>query len=326
MLSLTATTLDWLDVGLATFSGKTVLAVLALLGNESPKTGMGTVRSVFFVILILLLGIVLLLIQYVLVSEEKLLAEHRLAEFQRVAGLERLAGGVAHFFNNQMQVIQLACYLLRQLPDASNSAGARYIAQIENASLYTSNIIGRLRQFAQCTVLRPSRFDPGYLVSRMMPELRLAAGERIELSLSTVEQVLGVELDADALRSAILALVQNARDAMPQGGKLTISLRHERLDLVRARQLRLPPSTFVVIVLADTGPGMDNETMCHLFEPFFTTGESPNVEGLGLASVHGFIQQSGGAITVRSRIKEGSMFELYLPTVALSPIEKRRAS
>jgi signal transduction histidine kinase len=123
-----------------------------------------------------------------------------------------------------------------------------------------------------------------------------------------------VKLDADVLKETIFSLVRNARDAMPRGGKLTISLREEGLDPHRAYQLGLLPTTFVLLSVADTGSGMDDETQRHVFEPFFTTKRMATVEGLGLASIYGFIQQSGGTITVRSTPKQGSTFELYLPT------------
>jgi signal transduction histidine kinase len=104
---------------------------------------------------------------------------------------------------------------------------------------------------------------------------------------------------------------------MPVGGKLSISLREEELDPVRAKQLGIPPSAFVLLSVADTGSGMDAETLRHVFEPFYTTKARVNVEGLGLASAYGFIRQSGGTITVRSTPKRGSTFELYLPTTRL---------
>src|SRR6185369_6819966 len=120
--------------------------------------------------------------------------------------------------------------------------------------------------------------------------------------------------DADLLLETILVLVRNAQEAMPAGGKLTISQRDVEVDPLRANELGLKPGSFVVLSVSDTGAGMDQETQRHLFEPFFTTKELKSAGGLGLASAYGFIQQSGGSITVRTTPTQGSTFELYLPT------------
>jgi signal transduction histidine kinase len=128
-----------------------------------------------------------------------------------------------------------------------------------------------------------------------------------------------VQLDPDLLKDAMLVLTRNAKDAMPAGGKLTISVREEVVDPPQAEQLSLSPGTFVLTSVTDTGHGMDNETQRHLFEPFFTTRGLGNAEGLGLASAYGFIRQSGGTIVFSSKLEEGSKFELYLPTASTSP-------
>jgi signal transduction histidine kinase len=123
-----------------------------------------------------------------------------------------------------------------------------------------------------------------------------------------------VALDADLLKETVLTLVQNAKEAMPAGGTLTISLHDVEIDTLRGKQLGLKQGVFVVLSAADTGAGMDDKAQRHVFEPFFTTKGMANAEGLGLASAYGFVQQSGGTITVRSAPNQGSMFELYLPT------------
>ena len=251
--------------------------------------------------------------------QEKARAEQRLAHSERLAAVGTLAGGVAHFFNNEMHIIQLTCSLLQQslgVSGPSDAVASDYIKGIENASRRSSEIAGRLLRFAQDEVLRPSRFDPRSLLEEVIPELRLVAGEKIEVTTFNAAPASLVELDAARLKEAIFVIVRNARDAMPEGGKLSISLREERLDILRAQHLQLSPSTFVLLSFADTGSGMDDDTLRHVFEPFFTTKGRANIEGLGLASAYGFIRQSGGTITVRSTPKQGSTFELYLPTTA----------
>jgi signal transduction histidine kinase len=317
-----------------------ITSVVLSRGNDSPYFARNPANTVFFSLLFFLIlawtfGLIALaqerLVaelkasheQFVSETEERVRAEHHLAQSERLAAVGRLAGGIAHFFNNDAHVIQLSCWLLRDLLRATGSPAFKYIissdyiARIEKASRRSSEIAGRMLQFAQTKMLQTSKFDLTPMLDQIIPELRRAAGEKIEVTTSATAKVPAVELDANILKEAMVALARNARAAMPVGGKLSISLREEELDPVRARQLGIPPSTFVLLSVADTGSGMDAETLRHVFEPFFTTKERPNVEGLGLASAYGFIRQSGGTITVRSTPKRGSTFELYLPTAHL---------
>lgn len=246
-------------------------------------------------------------------ADERVHAERELARAERLASVGRLAGGVAHFFNNQMFVIQLACSLLRHslsAPGAQTSA----IEDIEKASKRSAEITRRLQQYAQTRVLRSSQFDPRRLLDRIISDLRIVAGNKIEITTSSSAKAPIVELDEEILKETIFALVRNARDAMAGGGKLTITLREEELDSARAKQRGISPSAFVVLSIRDTGSGMDDRTLHHLFEPFFTTKNMATEEGLALASIFGFIQQSGGTIEVRSKPNQGSTFELYLPS------------
>ena len=246
-------------------------------------------------------------------SEEKTRIERQLAKTERLAAVGRLAGGIAHFLNNQMYIIQLTCSLLRQSRTTRGSP-PEMIEQIEKASGRSAGITRRLEQYAQTKVLRASRFDPLRLLDEILPNLSTAAGEKIKVTTSCSSNVPFVEVDSDQLKETVFALIRNAREAMPAGGKLTISLREEELDAHRAKQLSLQPGTFLLLSVSDTGSGMDDDTQRRLFEPFFTSKNLATAEGLGLASAFGFIQQSGGTIAVRSRLGLGSTFELYLPT------------
>jgi signal transduction histidine kinase len=245
---------------------------------------------------------------------EKVRVERDLARAERMAPLGRVAAGVAHFFNNQLCTIQLACSLLQDSPNMSRTAMASLVEQIDKAGRRSVDITNRLLQYAQSKVLRTSRFDPLLLLHGILAEVRATAGDKVEVSTSSPSTIPVVELDADLLKETLLALTRNARDAMPAGGRLTISLREEVVDAPQAEQLSLSPGKFVLTSVTDTGRGMDEETQRHLFEPFYTTKGLAEAEGLGLASAYGFIRQSGGTITASSTPERGSKFDLYLPT------------
>jgi signal transduction histidine kinase len=145
------------------------------------------------------------------------------------------------------------------------------VQEIEKASKRSSEITKRLLQYAQSRALWPCRFNPSTLIEEILAELRSVAGDNIEVTTSSSSEIPSVELDEGIFKETILALVRNAREAMPAGGKLRISLHEEKLDSLRAEQLTLKPGTFVSLSVADTGAGMDEETQRHIFEPFFTT-------------------------------------------------------
>jgi signal transduction histidine kinase len=248
--------------------------------------------------------------------EQRLRVQDQLAEAERAATVGRTIGGVAHFFNNQMAIIQLACPLLHEAVNSSKTALASLVEEIDKASKRVSSMTSRLQQYAQSKILRRSSFDPSRLLDEILQEVRAVAGDKVEVVTYSSPTVPAVKLDPELLKEAMLALTRNAKDAMPAGGKLTISLREEVVDPSHATQLSLSPGTFVLTSVADTGHGMDHETQRHLFEPFFTTKGLGNAEGLGLASAYGFLRQSGGTIVVSSKPQQGSTFDLYLPTAS----------
>jgi signal transduction histidine kinase len=302
-----------------------IAAIMRLRQEDSPYFAHSLGNTLFFLLILLL--VLALAFGITALSHERLVAEltaeteaksraqRELRDAQRLVIVGRLAGGVAHFFNNQMQIIGLSCSLLRQSLNNSGVIQSTSIDQIEKASKRSANITKRLLQYAQSRPLKTSRFNPKDLLNEILPQLRAIVGERIEITTSNSSKIPVVELDADALREALFALLQNARDAMPAEGRVTISLREMELDAPRAEQLGLLPSNYVLLSVEDTGSGMDEETLCHVFDPFFTTKDKATVEGLGLASAFGFLSQSGGAITVQSTVDVGSTFELYLPTL-----------
>ena len=307
-----------------------VVAVWSLRDNASPYFAPGYANTIFFLLILFLLsasGFALIALTYerlimdlknahgelIVQSRERERVAYQLGKAERIATVGRLAGGVAHFLNNQLQIVQFACSLLRQSLSALDSA-LPFIKDIEKASKRSSEIAGRLLQFAQSKIVRTSLINPRLLLEEIIPELRAEAGEKIEVAISCSSEVLTVETDVDLLKETLLVLVRNAREAMLGRGAVTISLSERELDSSLAWQLQLAPGTFALLTVVDTGPGMDDDTLRHVFEPFFTTKSVANAEGLGLASAFGFVRQSGGTITVRSTPEEGSAFELYLPT------------
>ena len=305
------------------------LVAIALLRHEASPYFSASIGNTVFFILVLILVVTLsfgittlaherLVAELKAEHEQRMRVQNQLAEAERAATVGRMVGGVAHFFNNQMAVIQLACPLLHDAVGTSDATVASLAEGIDTASKRASSITSRLQQYARSKILRSSSFDPIQLLDAIIPEVRAAAGKEVEVVTSS-SKVSAVQLDPDLLKDTMLVLTRNAKDAMPTGGTLTISVREEVVDPPQAEQLSLSPGTFVLTSVADTGHGMDNETQRHLFEPFFTTRGLGNAEGLGLASAYGFIRQSGGTIVVSSKPEQGSNFDLYLPTASTSP-------
>jgi signal transduction histidine kinase len=292
--------------------------------KDAPYFSRSPANTVFFcVIMVLLLalgfGVIALTHERLMAElnaahEERVRVERQLARADGLVAVGKLAAGVAHFFNNQLCSIQLACALVRTSLKQGESV-APYLDGIDGAVSRGSNITQRVLQYAQAKALCPSQLNLLALLEDILPGLRTISGERVEVTTSISTPIPLVELDADLLKEAIFAIVQNARDVMPAGGKLAISLCTEELDPSRAQLLNLASGSFVLLSFADTGSGMDEEVIRHVFEPFFSTKGLAKAEGLGLASAFGFIRQSGGTITVSSAPQRGSIFELHLPTV-----------
>lgn len=305
-----------------------IFAVQSLHMKDSPYFSASPANTVFFVLLMFVLlaigfGIIALtherlMAELTIAHSKRIQLERRLVKSGRLASVRRLAGGFAHFFNNRMQIIQMGCALLRQSL-TTGSASPAIIDQIEKASKNGTEIARRLNRFAQSEVLRVSQSNPPQLLKEVLPELSAIAGEKVRIITSLPSNTAPVELDPDLLKETLLILVRNAREAMPEGGKVEILVRDEELDPLCAKQLGVDPGPFVLLSISDTGVGMNDETQRHLFEPFFTTKGLANAEGMGLASAFGYIQQSGGTITVDSKSNQGSTFCLHLPTCSPKP-------
>ncbi len=232
----------------------------------------------------------------------------------RLEAVGRLAGGVAHDFNNLVMIIKgYSDMLLDTVPAQSRP----HLEEIKKAGDRASGLIRQLLAFSRKQIVEPQLLDPNQSVRNMVKMLRVLIGEDIELVTNLCDDALRVLMDPGQLEQVIMNLTVNARDAMPQGGKLVIETRIYRLDETFAAANReIPPTDYVLITVTDHGCGMDKETMAHIFEPFFTTKELGRGTGLGLATVDSIVQQNKGHIAVESEVGVGTTFKVYLPSAA----------
>lgn len=240
--------------------------------------------------------------------------EEQFHQSQKMEAIGRLAGGVAHDFNNILTVITGYSDLLLTRHPYSHDPEREEIQQIKKAATQAATLTRQLLAFSRKQVLQPQIVNLNTVVVNMQAMLRRLIGENIEL-VTRLERQLGyVKADPGKLEQVIMNLVVNARDAMPNGGKLTIETANVKLDRSQARQhLGANPGLYVVLTISDTGHGIDAQTRLHLFEPFYTTKEQGHGTGLGLATVHGIVNQSGGHISVHSEPEQGATFKIYLP-------------
>lgn len=242
--------------------------------------------------------------------------QEQFVQAQRLEAIGLLAGGVAHDFRNQLTVVKgYAEMLLRG--EMVRKDGTEFVQQILEASDRSAKISEQLLAFSRQQILRPEVVNLNRLIDELAKSLPRVLGEDIHLSFELAPDLGNVKLDAGQFQQALMNLVLNARDAMPRGGRLTIETGNFEFDegFVR-RHLGSKPGPQVMIVVSDTGAGMNAETLRHIFEPFFTTKGPGQGTGLGLAMVHGFVKQSGGYVTVYSEVDHGTTFRIYLPRVA----------
>jgi CheY-like chemotaxis protein len=226
----------------------------------------------------------------------------------------QLTGGIAHDFNNLLQVVVGNLEILqRNLPE---DAG-RLRRSADNAmkgARRAATLTQRLLAFSRRQPLDPKPIDVNALVSGMSDLLHRSLGETVAVETVVAAGLWRVEADANQLENAVLNLAVNARDAMPEGGKLTIETANTMLDEAYARaHAEVRPGQYVVISVSDTGAGMDRETAERVFEPFFTTKEVGKGTGLGLSMVYGFVKQSGGHVKIYSEPLVGTTVRIYLP-------------
>ena len=228
----------------------------------------------------------------------------------------RLAGGIAHDFNNMLTVIKGYSELLLEEVGPTNERLRRAADEIYKSADRAASLTHQLLAFSRRQVLEPKLLDLNEVVAEMDQMLQRLIGEDIQL-VSIRRTGLGqVKADPGQIEQVILNLAVNARDAMPQGGKLTIETANVEIDEDYAfTHVVVHPGDYVMLGVSDSGCGMDAETQAHLFEPFFTTKEKGQGTGLGLATTYGIVKQSGGYIWMYSEPGHGTTFKVYLPRI-----------
>ena len=247
------------------------------------------------------------------ITQRKLL-EDQLRQAQKMEAVGRLAGGVAHDFNNLLTAILGNVELLTNKASlAGDSAAAHDLGEIRDAAKRAAGLTHQLLAFSRKQVLQPKLLDVNLVVANMHRLLSRLIGEDIELRVMTGAGGT-IAADPGQFEQVIMNLAVNARDAMPQGGRLTIaSATVDRASLAPRERDRMPDPKYVMLSITDSGIGMSEETKAHLFEPFFTTKPAGKGTGLGLATVYGIVKQSGGFIWVDSAPGRGTTFRLYFP-------------
>ncbi len=248
------------------------------------------------------------------ITEIKLAGE-QLRQAQKMEAVGQLTGGVAHDFNNLLGVI---IGNLDALADGitENDAFRSYVDAATAAALNGAELNRQLLAFSRQQALSPKVINLNDSVSSMLGILRRTLGETIEIEAKQSAALWSCEVDPAQVESAVLNLAVNARDAIPEGGKLTIETANVHLDEeYAATQSEVVPGEYVVLSMTDTGCGMDQRTLEHAFEPFFTTKDVGKGSGLGLSMVFGFAKQSGGHVTLYSELGQGTTVKLYLPRV-----------
>jgi PAS domain S-box-containing protein len=237
--------------------------------------------------------------------------EVRLLQAEKLDSIGRLAGGVAHDFNNLLTVILNQAIMARRACEAGNTP-LEELALILDAARQGADVTRQLLSFARRQPFDPSLQDLNELTEGITKFLVRLLGERVKLVLSLSPDIGVVRADSAQLEQVIVNLALNARDAMPDGG--TLSIRTRRIDVDAASStIRVPAGSWVTIAIEDTGRGIAKADLPHIFEPFFSTKPTGEGTGLGLASCYGIMQQHGGHVLVQSVLGRGTTFELYFP-------------
>jgi PAS domain S-box-containing protein len=240
--------------------------------------------------------------------------EEALLQSQKMEAVGQLTGGIAHDFNNLLTGIVGSLDLLQtRLRQGRTENVGRYINAAMTSANRAAALTHRLLAFARRQPLVPKTVDANQLVASLEDLLRRTIGETIDLAIVAADDLWSTLCDPNQLESALLNLAINARDAMPDGGKLVIATSNARLDSVTADSPALLPGDYICIDVTDTGVGMSAEVAARAFDPFFTTKPIGQGTGLGLSMIYGFARQSNGHATIESRIGQGTSVRLYLP-------------
>jgi two-component system cell cycle sensor histidine kinase/response regulator CckA len=260
---------------------------------------------------------------------DRLALEAQLRRSQKMECVGQLAGGVAHDFNNILTVIQGHASLLGD--ESLTPAQHKAALEITQAADRAASLTRQLLAFSRRNVIQPRNLDLNDALCQMAKMLQRVIGEDIALDVRYASNLPPVYADPGMFEQVLLNLAVNARDAMPKGGRLDLSLRAVALDRIAASKLSdARPGTFVALTVADSGCGIPRENLEHLFEPFFTTKDVGRGTGLGLATVYGIVKQHNGWISVESEVGRGTKFDIYLPasekpiSATITPAKKVR--
>ncbi len=244
---------------------------------------------------------------------KRLELETQLREAQKLEAVGRLAGGIAHDFNNVLMAITGISDMV--LEDLGNDDPIREdLKEIQQAAERAASLTRQLLAFSRRQMLKPVELDLNAVLADMQKMLRRLIGEDVELVTVLEPDLWKVEADAGQIEQVLMNLAVNARDALPDGGTLTIETRNLEVDRAASRRLEdIAPGHYVMVTVSDDGTGMTEETRSQVFEPFFTTKELGKGTGLGLSTCYGIVKQTGGSITVESEVGLGTTFRILLP-------------
>jgi signal transduction histidine kinase/ActR/RegA family two-component response regulator len=247
-------------------------------------------------------------------TSELMVAEQALRQSQKMEAVGQLTGGIAHDFNNMLAIVIGSLDLASRRLQRGDTGVVRYLDNAREGAVRAATLTQRLLAFSRQSPLAPRVADVNALVSDMSELLRRTLGERIELQTLLADGLWSILVDSNQLESAIINLAVNARDAMPDGGKLTIEVSNVHLDeRYAAREVGAAAGEYVMIAITDGGIGIPADVLERVFDPFFTTKAVGKGTGLGLSMVYGFAKQSGGHIRIYSEVGHGTSVKIYLP-------------
>ncbi len=254
------------------------------------------------------------------ITESKRL-QAEVLQAQKMESVGRLAGGVAHDFNNLLTVMK-GCLDLALESEGLDAALRNELLEVNRAANSATELTRQLLAFSRKQIIAPTILDLNDVVHRVHGMLTRLLGESIRLQVVTTPDLGSIRFDQGQAEQILVNLAVNARDAMPEGGSLTVETSHIRLDAEYARvHPGTPPGDYVLLAVSDTGIGMSPETCAHVFEPFFTTKDLGSGTGLGLAMIHGAVSQNGGRVEVHSEVGRGTTFRILLPRLEIAPME-----